>query len=79
MDASKAGLTEAIVVTVYLLPESLELLKPLFERDLRDDARIVSHDYRIPGWDGKVAAVETVPDETGHGHKIFLYRLERAK
>jgi SAM-dependent methyltransferase len=79
MDATRAGLTEATVVTVYLLPESLELLKPVFERDLRDGARIVSHDYRIPGWDGKVAAVETVPDETGRSHKIFLYRFERAK
>lgn len=79
MDATKAGLTEATVVTVYLLPESLELLKPAFERDLRDGARVVSHDYRIPGWDGKVAAVETVPDETGRSHKIFLYRFEREK
>lgn len=79
MDAAKARLTEATVVAVYLLPESLETLAPLFERDLRPGARIVSHDYRIPGWDARLARTETVAGPGGREHRILLYRLPGAK
>jgi len=75
MDATKARLTEATVLALYLLPESLEALAPLFERDLRPGARIVSHDYMIPGWDGRLVRSETLPDEAGREHKIHLYRM----
>jgi SAM-dependent methyltransferase len=74
MDAMKAHITEATVLLLYLLPESLESLKPLFEKELRPGARIVSHNYRIPGWDDKIAGTETVPLETGRSHKVYLYK-----
>lgn len=75
MDAAKASLTEATVLTLYLLPESLETLSPAFERDLRAGARIVSHDYRIPGWDGRIVRTEVLPGEGGRDHRVILYRL----
>jgi hypothetical protein len=75
MDAAKASLTEATVLTLYLLPESLETLSPAFERDLRAGARIVSHDYRIPGWDGRIVRSEVLPGEGGRDHRVILYRL----
>jgi SAM-dependent methyltransferase len=75
MDATKARLTEATVLALYLLPESLEVLSPIFERDLRPGARIVSHDYKIPGWDARLVLSETLTDEAGREHKIHLYRL----
>ncbi len=74
MDATKARFTEATVIAVYLLPESLELLRPLFERDLQPGARIVSHNYRIAGWEDKLLSQETLQDENGLDHRIFLYR-----
>lgn len=79
MDATKARFTEATVLALYLLPESLEALAPAFERDLRPGARIVSHDYRIPGWDDRLVASEVLADETGREHKIHLYRLPERK
>jgi len=79
MDATKARLTEATVVAVYLLPESLETLRPLFDRDLAAGARIVSHNYEIPGWDGRLVSSEVVTDEKGREHKIHLYRVPGAK
>jgi SAM-dependent methyltransferase len=79
MDATKARLTEATVLALYLLPESLESLAPAFERDLRPGARIVSHNYRIPGWDDRLAASETLADETGREHTIHLYRVPERK
>jgi len=75
MDATKAHLTGATVLLLYLLPESLEALKPIFERDLAPGARIVSHDYRIPGWDARLVHNETLNDEKGHEHRILLYRM----
>ena len=75
MDATKARLTEATVLALYLLPESLGDLAPAFERDLRPGARIVSHDYAIPGWDGRLVRTESLTDEKGREHRILLYRV----
>ena len=74
MDGTKARYTEATVIAVYLLPESLELLRPIFERDLKSGARVISHNYRISGWEDKLAGEEVLLDENGSEHKIFLYR-----
>jgi SAM-dependent methyltransferase len=75
MDATKARLTEATVLALYLLPESLEVLAPVFERDLAPGVRIVSHDYEIPGWDGRLVLSEVITDEKDRAHKIYLYRM----
>jgi SAM-dependent methyltransferase len=75
MDATKARLTEATVLALYLLPESLEVLSPVFEKDLGPGVRIVSHDYRIPGWDARLVRSETLTDEAGREHAIHLYRM----
>jgi len=48
---------------------------PVFERDLRPGARIVSHDYGIPGWDARLVRSETLTDKSGREHKIHLYRM----
>ena len=73
MDATQARFTEATVVAVYLLPESLELLRPKFEAELRPGARIVSHRYLIPGWEDKLVRTELVDDAPGKSRKIHLY------
>jgi len=75
LDATKAGLTEATVLLLYLLPESLETLIPAFERDLRPGARIVSHDYKIPGWDDRIVRTEVLPGGGGRDHRVILYRM----
>ncbi|MEM4868918.1 MAG: methyltransferase domain-containing protein, partial [Desulfurococcaceae archaeon] len=40
---------EATVVTLFLLTSVNEMLKPKFEKELKDGTRIVSHEFRIPG------------------------------
>ena len=79
MDATKARLTEATVLALYLLPESLETLEPLFDKDLTAGVRIVSHNYKIPGWDGRLVRSEAMTDDKGREHKIHLYRIPGAK
>jgi SAM-dependent methyltransferase len=78
-DATKAHIAPATVLALYLLPESLETLKPLFVKELRPGARIVSHNYRIPGWDDRIKATDVVQVESGRPHKIFLYVMPEGK
>ncbi len=73
MDATKAHFSEATVLALYLLPESLELLRPLFEKELKPGTRIVSHNYRIGGWEDRLVAHDIALDENGSEHNIYLY------
>ncbi|MCX6568659.1 MAG: class I SAM-dependent methyltransferase [Candidatus Aminicenantes bacterium] len=73
MDATKADISEATVVSLYLLPESNALIRPLLDAQLRPKSRVVCHNYTIPGWEEKLAQSETVKDENGEDHYIYLY------
>ncbi len=73
-DVMKADFSKATVVTLYLLPESNELLRPLLEAQLKPGVLVVSHNYSIPGWQEKEVGYATVEDVTGKDHSIFLYR-----
>lgn len=73
-DVMKADFSQATVVTLYLLPESNELLRPLLEKQLKPGARVVSHNYEIPGWEEKQIGYEIVTAEDGTKHTIYLYR-----
>ncbi|OGH38217.1 MAG: hypothetical protein A3B44_00830 [Candidatus Levybacteria bacterium RIFCSPLOWO2_01_FULL_38_21] len=41
------NLSEATVVVVYLVPKTLDLLLPKFEKELRKGTRIVSYKYQL--------------------------------
>ncbi len=73
MDATKADISEATVVTIYLLPESNALLRPLFEKQLKPGSRVVSHNYEIPGWERKLVKSMALKDRDGVDHSIFSY------
>jgi hypothetical protein len=49
-DLFKTDLSQATVVTMYLLPDTVNLLKDKFLAELRPGTRIVSHDYPLTGW-----------------------------
>jgi len=72
-DAMTTDLREATVVALYLLPESNELLRPKLERELRPGARVVCHDYPVPGWDATRTNAETLWDAAGNKHLVFVY------
>jgi hypothetical protein len=73
MDATKADISEATVVSLYLLPESNALMRPILEAQLRPKSRVVCHNYAIPGWEAKQIQAETIKDENGEDHYIYLY------
>jgi SAM-dependent methyltransferase len=67
----KVSLRPATVVTLYLLTSVNERLKPILERDLRPGARVVTHDFKVPGWEPKKSI--QVTSEAGISHTLYLY------
>jgi hypothetical protein len=49
-DLFKTDISQASVITMYLLPDTVNLLKDKFLTELRPGTRIVSHDYPLTGW-----------------------------
>ena len=49
-DLFKTDISQATVLTMYLLPDTVNLLKDKFLAELRPGTRIVSHDYPLTGW-----------------------------
>src|SRR5205814_9397446 len=49
-DLFKTDISQATVVSMYLLPDTVNLLKDKFLAELRPGTRIVSHDYGLSGW-----------------------------
>lgn len=55
----------ATVVAVFLWPEAMRRLRPLFESQLGNGSRVVSHYHLLPGY---------TPDVTDRTQKVYLYR-----
>jgi len=49
-DLFKTDISKATVITMYLLPDTVNLLKDKLLAELRPGTRIVSHDYPLTGW-----------------------------
>ena len=49
-DLFETDVSQATVVTMYLLPDTVNMLKDKFLRELKPGTRIVSHDYPLTGW-----------------------------
>src|SRR5579862_7787846 len=74
-DLLDVDLTGADVVTIYLATSLNEKLRPRLEKYLKPGARVVSHDYAVPGW--KPTKVDRTDD--GRGHVIYLYEMPPVK
>lgn len=75
-DLLGVDLKPADVVTLYLLTDANERLRPVMERDLRKGARVVSHDFQIRGWTpnqiDRVFATHRI-------HSIYVYVMPPLK
>jgi len=49
-DLFKTDISQATVLTMYLLPNTVNLLREKLLRELRPGTRILSHDYPLSGW-----------------------------
>lgn len=49
-DLFKTDISPATVLTMYLLPHTVNLLKDKLLKELRPGTRVLSHDYPLSGW-----------------------------
>ena len=75
-DLLQVDLSPADVVTIYLATDSNEILRPNLEKFLKPGARVVSHDYVVPGWKPKFVDKD-LPE--ARGHVIYLYQIAARK
>jgi cyclopropane fatty-acyl-phospholipid synthase-like methyltransferase len=73
-DVFTVDISEATVVTLYMLPEFNAKLRPILQKQLKPGSRIVSHDFDIEGW--SPTKVEKIPGTVLHRHTIYLWRIE---
>ena len=73
-DIFQENISDATVVYLYLTTELNARLKPKLEKELRKGARVVSHQFEVPGW--KAVKTEGVVDMFGQVHRLYLYVIE---
>ena len=73
-DVMKVDFSKATALALYLLPESLEMLRPLFEHMLAPGTYVVSHNYSIPGWEEKEVDYVSLEENSERIHTIYVYR-----
>ncbi len=61
---------EATVITAFLWPGAMARLRPKFEAELPNGARVVSHCHRIVGW---------TPERHDPDADVYLYRWPAAR
>ena len=73
-DIFEQDLSEASVVTAYLLPKSLGKIAPLLQSQLKKGARVLSVNDEMPGW--KFSKRKDVwENSSGKNWRVFLYLI----
>ena len=71
-DAMTVDVSEATVVTLYLLSSSNLKLRPLLTSQLAPGSRIVSHAFSMGDWEPDV--LDRYEDERGNTRSLYLWR-----
>lgn len=71
-DAMTVDVSDATVVTLYLLSSSNARLRPILTRQLPPGARIVSHAFSMGDWDPDV--IDRFEDARGSTRTLYLWR-----
>ena len=70
-DLFKTDISKATVVTLYLLPELNERLRPTLLKSLRPGTPVVSHDFAMGDWQPE----RMVEVELTRMHRAYLWRI----
>jgi SAM-dependent methyltransferase len=72
-DAMQTDVSDATVVTLYLLSFANVQLRPILEKQLRPGARIVSHNFGMGNWEPD--QVDSFTDSNGGTRTLYLWRV----
>ncbi len=73
-DAMTTDLSQATVVTLYLLSSSNLKLRPILTRQLKPGARIIAHNFAMGDWEAE--KIETFPDREGRMRTIYRWTTD---
>jgi SAM-dependent methyltransferase len=73
-DALAADVSDATVVTLYLLSSSNLKLRPILTRQLKPGARIVSHAFGMGDWEPEKSL--DYQDTNGSSRRLYLWRAD---
>jgi cyclopropane fatty-acyl-phospholipid synthase-like methyltransferase len=73
-DALKTDVSDATVVTLYMLSAINVKLRPILTRQLRPGARIVSHSFAMGDWEPE--HVDTFRDAAGTTRTLYLWSAD---
>lgn len=73
-DVFETDVSDATVVTLYLLSAMNVTLRPVLTRQLRPGSRIVSHNFAMGDW--APDAVDTFRDASGAERTLYLWRTD---
>jgi ribosomal protein L11 methylase PrmA len=73
-DALKTDVSDATVITLYMLSAINVKLRPILTRELRPGARIVSHSFAMGDWEPQV--VDTFRDAAGTTRTLYLWTAD---
>jgi ubiquinone/menaquinone biosynthesis C-methylase UbiE len=63
------NISDANIITLYLTSSANERLRPKLEAELKPGTRVVSHDFKVPGWKPVGVYDELL------GHTIYTYKI----
>jgi SAM-dependent methyltransferase len=73
-DALKTDVSDATVITLYMLSAINVKLRPILTKDLRPGARIVSHSFAMGDWEPEI--VDTFRDAAGTTRTLYLWTAD---
>jgi SAM-dependent methyltransferase len=73
-DALATDVSDATVVTLYMLSAINVKLRPILTRSLRPGARIVSHSFAMGDWEPEI--VDTFRDAQGTNRTLYLWTAD---
>jgi len=73
-DIRTVDLSQASVLTMYLLPEVNLMIRPNIWKQMKPGSRVVSHDFDMGDW--KPIKTEQIKDPSGWEHTLYLWQVE---
>jgi SAM-dependent methyltransferase len=72
-DALKTDVSDATVVTLYLLTFGNLQVRPILQKQLKPGSRIVAHNYGMGNWEPD--EIDTFTDANGGRKTLYLWRI----
>ena len=76
-DIRTVDLSQASVLTMYLLPEVNLMIRPNIWKQMKPGSRIVSHDFDMGDW--KPLKTENIKDGSSWDHTLYLWHVQAGK